>query len=134
MNVQAPESLQLSLSGTGMLGETHPLPQINTAKPSNFFFIPEAPGPAVQAKSALPAGESPGNSGLALPEGLGMQPSSAVNKSSPKVFPWLCLSLHFTAVAFSFLGCRTKYAQLSLHLCRSLLSIPTKIQPNECSI
>lgn len=97
-----------------MLGETHPLAQRNTAKPSNFFVIPEAPEPTVQAKAALPAGESPGSSGLALPEGLGMQTSSPVNKSSPKVFPWMHLSLWLTAVAFSFLGCRTKDAQLSL--------------------
>lgn len=122
MNVQAPESLWLSLSGNGTLGEPHPLPGRNTATLSNFFLIPEAPRPTAQGKSALSAGESPGDSGLALPEGLGLQVSSPVNKSSPKVFPWMCLSLWFTAVAFSFPGCRTKDTQLSLHLCRSLLS------------
>lgn len=110
------QSLLLFLSGTAMLGETQPLPQRNAAKPSDFFFIPEAPRPTVQAKSALPAGESPGDSGLALPEGLGLQPSSPVNKTSPEVFPRMCLSLWFTAVAFSFPGCRRKDAQFSLLL------------------
>lgn len=81
MNVQAPETLQLPLSGTGVLRETRLLPQRNTAKPSNFFFIPEALRPTVQAKSALPAGESPEYSGLALPEGCSL-PLQLINPAS----------------------------------------------------